>query len=108
MPICLDAILALPDMCSSSCLAASQKWCKDRSILSTQKDFFPLINMAASSTYMDGGAYGLAIMCLMIETLRSPLVRATECLHPASIDLETEVGSEQYPLHWMTLVALCC
>ena len=73
-----------------------------------QKLFFPLIAIVESSTYRLGGAYGLARMCLIMVTFSSPLVRATECLQPASMDLETEIGSEQYPLHCIILVALCC
>ena len=60
------------------------------------------------STYNSGGARGWFILSLDKPDMNSTLVRATECLHPARIEVLVSTMRLQKPAHCITRGAICC
>ena len=68
----------------------------------------PALSIAVSSTFTLGSASGLSMLSCFIPVKNRSLVSATECLHPASIDVFVMMVLLQNPSHCMILGAICC
>jgi len=68
----------------------------------------PAVSIAVSSTYIFGAARGLSMHSLCTPVRNKTLVRATECLHPARIEVLVMTVLLQKLSHCMILGAICC